>query len=101
MRARAARSALVAAPALLCAALLASAPRAQTAPPATAFPEGAQDKYHLTTQERAACSSDAIRFCMQTYPDEDRLLACMKQNRDALSATCRVAFDAGVKRRRL
>ena len=61
----------------------------------------AEDKYHVTSQEKAACSSDAIRLCMHTYPDEDRLLVCMKQNRDALSAACRVAFDAGVRRRRL
>ncbi len=59
------------------------------------------DKYHVTPQEKSACTTDAIRFCMHTYPDEDQLLACMKQNRASLSAPCRTAFDAGVKRRRL
>ena len=71
------------------------------ASPLAAQSPRAEDKYHVTSQEKAACTSDAIRFCMHTYPDEDQLLACMKQNRDALSAACRVAFDAGVRRRRL
>ncbi len=59
------------------------------------------DKYHVTDAEKAACTPDAMRLCSQTYPNEDQLFACMKQNRGSLSQTCRVAFDAGVKRRRL
>ena len=59
------------------------------------------DRYQVTPQEKAACTSDAVRLCISAYPDEDKLLACMKQNRESLSSTCRVAFDAGVRRRRL
>ena len=59
------------------------------------------DPYHVTDAEKAACTSDAVRFCYGTYPDEMKLLSCMKQNRSQLSETCRVAFDIGVKRRRL
>ena len=59
------------------------------------------DKYHITEAEKAACSSDAVRLCFDSYPDEDRLLLCMKQNHAALSPVCRVAFDAGAKRRHL
>ena len=80
------------APLLLCSSL-----HAQTLP----SPAQQPDKYRVTAQEKAACTSDAIRLCMHTYPDEDKLLACMKQNRDGLTATCRIAFDAGVKRRKL
>ena len=61
----------------------------------------AEDKYHITAEEKAACSSDALRLCSEAYPDEDKLLSCMKQNHESLSAMCRVAFDAGRKRRRL
>ena len=61
----------------------------------------AGDQFHVTDAEKAACTSDAVRFCYGTYPDETKLLSCMKQNRSQLSNTCRVAFDAGVKRRRL
>ena len=59
------------------------------------------DKFHVTDAEKAACTSDAVRFCYGTYPDEIKLLSCMKQNRAQLSDSCRVAFDTGVKRRRL
>ncbi len=59
------------------------------------------DEFHVTDAEKAACTSDAVRFCYGTYPDEARLLSCMKTNRAALSPVCRVAFDAGVRRRHL
>ena len=59
------------------------------------------DQFHVTDAEKAACTSDAVRFCYGTYPDEIKLLSCMKQNRSQLSDTCRVTFDIGVKRRRL
>ena len=59
------------------------------------------DKYRVTKAEKAACTADAIRFCMDAYPSEDKLLVCMKANRESLSSTCRVAFDAGLKRRHL
>lgn len=59
------------------------------------------DKYHVTAREKAACTADAMRLCMSAYPDEDKLLLCMKTNRASLSPTCQIAFDAGVRRRRL
>jgi hypothetical protein len=61
----------------------------------------ADDKYPVTAGEKLACTADAVRLCFGSYPDEDRLLGCMKTNRAALSSGCRVAFDAGLKRRRL
>ncbi|MCX8254596.1 MAG: hypothetical protein OTI36_11510 [Beijerinckiaceae bacterium] len=48
-----------------------------------------------------ACTADAMRLCSGVYPDEDGLVACMKQNRAALTTLCRIAFDAGIKRRHL
>ena len=59
------------------------------------------DPMRITPAERAACTQDATRLCSGTYPDEARLLECMKANRAALSATCGTAFDAGVRRRGL
>lgn len=61
----------------------------------------ASDKYAITESEKAACTMDAIRFCSGAYPNEDRLLACMRRNHSSLSSTCRVAFDEGIRRRRL
>lgn len=59
------------------------------------------DKFHVTAAEKAACSVDAARLCASSFPDEDKLLSCMKDNRSALSTACLVAFDTGVKRRHL
>lgn len=59
------------------------------------------DKFKITDSEKAACTMDAIRLCSGTYPDEDRLLTCMRANHASLSSTCRVAFDEGVRRRHL
>ena len=59
------------------------------------------DPYHLTENEKAACTDDAERLCANAYPDEKKLLACMKTNRSSLSATCLPVFDAGMKRRHL
>ena len=61
----------------------------------------AGDKYKISGKEKAACTVDAMRLCLNTYPDEDLLLSCMKSNRASLSATCLSAFDAGLKRRHL
>ncbi len=59
------------------------------------------DPLRITPAEKAACTQDATRLCSGTYPDEARLLDCMKANRAALSAACGVAFAAGVRRRGL
>lgn len=65
-------------------------------------PVAAQDDgFHITAAEKAACTSDAIRFCAYTYPSEGRLLVCMRSNRSNLSASCRPVFEAGLRRRGL
>lgn len=61
----------------------------------------AGDQFRVTDKEKAACTEDAVRLCMNAYPDELKLLSCMKANRASLSPTCLAAFDAGVKRRHL
>lgn len=64
--------------------------------------EGAPlDPYRITAAEKAACTSDAIALCASAYPNESRLLSCMRSNRSLLSAGCAIVFDAGLKRRRL
>ncbi len=59
------------------------------------------DQFHVTEQEKAACTEDATRLCISAYPNEDKLLSCMRDNRSSLSPACLKAFDAGVKRRHL
>ena len=67
-----------------------------------ALADGAQnDPYHLTETEKAACTDDAMRLCSNTYPDERKLVVCMKTNRAFLSASCLPVFEAGLKKRHL
>ena len=67
----------------------------------SAAARGTNDQLHITTEERAACGDDAERLCSGAYPDERKLLACMKENRSALSAKCEPVFTAGLRRRGL
>ena len=60
-----------------------------------------QSKFHITAEEQTACGQDAIDLCSTAYPDEDKLLVCMKANRLKLSAACRPVFDEGIRRRHL
>jgi hypothetical protein len=59
------------------------------------------DPLDVTPEEKALCQGDAERLCAYTYPDENKLLACMRANRAALTPKCLQAFDAGLKRRGL
>ena len=57
------------------------------------------DKFRISAEERAACSGDAERLCSASYPDEDKLLQCMKASKNNLTPICRAAFQKGLKRR--
>lgn len=70
-----------------------------TLAPHSAFAQA--DPYRITSAEKAACTSDAVRLCSNAYPDEARLLSCMSQNRASLTTGCAVVFEAGLRRRRL
>ena len=59
------------------------------------------DKYNITPAEQIACQQDAATFCSYAYPDEDKLIACMKDNKAQLSQTCLKTFEAGLKRRHM
>lgn len=58
-----------------------------------------ENRYGITAVEKAACTADAMRLCSHTYPDEDRLLSCMRGHVSDLSLVCSVTFKAGLKRR--
>lgn len=72
---------------------------ATTLPLAAAVAE--DNKFNITPLEKAACATDAIRLCSQTYPDEDKLLDCMRGNVRSLSLVCSATFRAGLKRRHI
>ena len=47
-------------------------------------------------QERA-CQADAMKFCKDFVPDEDKIAACMGKHRPELSLNCGIMFDAGTR----
>ena len=47
-------------------------------------------------QERA-CQADAMKFCKDLVPDEEKIAACMGQHRAQLSVNCGIVYDAGMR----
>ena len=60
-----------------------------------------EDHFHATAAEKAVCTADATRLCAYTWPDEDKLIQCMKANETKLGPTCLPVFKAGIRRRGL
>lgn len=58
----------------------------------TAVAESQRDR-----QERA-CQADAMKFCRDFVPDEDKIAACMGRHRPQLSVNCGIVYDAGMRR---
>jgi len=48
----------------------------------------------FTAAQRAACRGDYNKFCKGTQPGGGRVLACLNQQRAALSDACRKVVDA-------
>jgi hypothetical protein len=42
-----------------------------------------------TPEDRAACESDVRRYCQPAIPDNLRVLACLQQNRQRITPSCR------------
>ena len=54
---------------------------------------GAQESYRGTQAEQQACTDDVFRLCNQFVPDEQRIIACLAQNRRSLSLACQAVFS--------
>ena len=61
----------------------------------------AVERLNITPEEHAACDEDAAKFCSAAYPDETKMLSCMKVNRNQLSPICLATFKAGMAKRHL
>jgi hypothetical protein len=46
-----------------------------------------------TAEQRAACVSDAFRFCSSYIPDPRGVEQCLRQNTPNLSDVCRSVFE--------
>jgi hypothetical protein len=59
----------------------------------------AEAGFHVTAEQRAARTPDAIRLCSSEIPDVNRVAACMRANQASLSQRCRATFaQAGTGR---
>jgi hypothetical protein len=47
-----------------------------------------------TLQEQMACRSDAGKFCAEHVGNPPQMNACLKANKDKLSASCRKVVEA-------
>lgn len=54
-----------------------------------AFAESQRDR------EEKACQADAMKFCKDSIPDEDKIASCMGEHRSQLSTNCRIVYDRG------
>jgi hypothetical protein len=55
----------------------------------------AQESYRGSAAEQEACTDDVFRLCNQFVPDEQRIIACLIQNRRSLSPACQGVFSRG------
>jgi hypothetical protein len=53
----------------------------------------AQDSFRGSQADQQACTDDVFRLCNQFVPDEQRIIACLSQNRRNLSSACQAVFS--------
>jgi hypothetical protein len=47
-----------------------------------------------TVEQQMACTPDVFRLCGAQIPDENRIVACLRQNTVLLSGPCRAVFES-------
>ena len=52
------------------------------------IPNPFEQMFQGTPQDQAACRPDSNKFCKSAEPDQLRVLACLKANRNAISVAC-------------
>jgi hypothetical protein len=62
---------------------------------ATLSTASAEESYHGSATDQQACTDDVFRLCNQFIPDEQRIVACLMQNRRSLSSACHTVFSRG------
>lgn len=53
---------------------------------------GSSKAQDFSSEQRAACTGDAFRFCSSEMPNIPAITACMRKNRSSLSAGCKAVF---------
>ena len=57
------------------------------------FAAPSQPAFAFSLQAQLQCSGDAMRLCSSQIPHVDKITACMKQQRELLSAGCRAVME--------
>lgn len=52
-----------------------------------------QSAFAFSLEAQFQCSGDAYRLCSSQVPDVEKITACMKQQRELLSAGCRTVME--------
>jgi hypothetical protein len=52
-----------------------------------------QSAFAFNLEAQLQCSGDAMRLCSSQIPDVEKITACMKQQRELLSAGCRAVME--------
>jgi hypothetical protein len=47
-----------------------------------------------TLEQQLACTPDVFRLCGAEIPDENRIVACLRQNTAQLDEPCKAVFEA-------
>jgi hypothetical protein len=45
-------------------------------------------------EARAACTGDVFRYCVSAIPNLDRIIGCLKQQKQKISKPCQAAMTA-------
>jgi hypothetical protein len=59
-----------------------------------AVPGAALAQHSGTLEQKMACTPDVFRLCGAQIPDENRIVACLRQNTLLLSGPCRAVFES-------
>jgi hypothetical protein len=51
-----------------------------------------------SAEQRAACTPDVFRLCSSAIPNVDRIVACLKQQKQNLSKPCQAVMNSPVAR---
>jgi len=49
--------------------------------------------YRGSKEDQEACTPDVYRLCSEHIPDADRIVSCLKMNKQKLSPACRKVFS--------
>ena len=60
---------------------------------------GAASAESVRDRQERACQADAMKFCKDFVPDEEKIAACMGQHRADLSINCGIVYDAGMRKK--